>query len=445
LLFTCSCKNTNFLKRNLSKAELEAKFIEKANKIINVKCFYIKNKNVYSLHNLQSKDSDRVVTDLKDDDTAQINFNFCQDTYFSCPQNLNDNTEQSNSTMIYKKGTDICYKLSGSIEGYDNNKNVWEEFEELNQETQIKSTGLILTLAHGDVCAKDTSKYYQIKYKITCDWNVDEDNSEFDFSNFSINNCENTINIKSRDACTLNSFYRLQRLMEDHTVMIGIIVIAIGLFYVFLGVKLIKPTIIITFGIALSLLVVIITFNIFKIEKETTVWIIILIPFIIGMILGAFALKYVKLYFIIQGGCLGYAVGIFAYDLVIKFIKWKPEILYWIVIIACIIIFALLTLWFIKVFLIISTSIIGGFFIIKASSIWIGHFPDEFQIIDLIKNKEWDQLSEISTWHTYLYLSCWVIISVIGMISQFRLNSNRDDSFFRNIGKSNKDDKYRKV
>ena len=74
----------------------------------------------------------------------------------------------------------------------------------------------------------------------------------------------------------------------------------------------------------------------------------------------------------------------------------------------------------------IGTAIIGGYLIIRGASFVIGHYPNESQIIDLIKHKEWDQLKEIRDFYVYLYYIAWILIAIIGTLVQFHLIGNDD-------------------
>ena len=80
--------------------------------------------------------------------------------------------------------------------------------------------------------------------------------------------------------------------------------------------------------------------------------------------------------------------------------------------------------------------------IIKGASLFIGHFPDEQQIIELIKAKEYEQLTDILTYHTYIYLPAWLALTIAGICLQLHLTKGLTDKDF---GGSDKGDKYEKV
>ena len=183
-------------------------------------------------------------------------------------------------------------------------------------------------------------------------------------------------------------------------------------------------------GIALSLLFSLILFSIFTVETELQFWLVVGIPFVVGILIGILLLKLIKIAIFVQAALAGYPIGVFLYQLCIKYIHWRPDILYWIIIILCMILCGVLALFALKWAIIISTSIIGGYMVIKGISIFAGKFPDESEIIALIKAKEYDQLKEMMTWHVYLYLVGWLILTIGGIFLQGRICKNMTDSDF---------------
>ena len=94
-------------------------------KLINIKCLYAKNFNMYSLQALQKKDGDYEIKDTTDERT--VLFNFCQNTF-----------KQTDSTVVKIDGDQII-RLAGSIEGEGNDKNVWTQIGDTKNPTGITS------------------------------------------------------------------------------------------------------------------------------------------------------------------------------------------------------------------------------------------------------------------------------------------------------------------
>jgi hypothetical protein len=224
------------------------------------------------------------------------------------------------------------------------------------------------------------------------------DDTEFEILNkekFNVNSCDNTIVIKSKHACPLVNYYIIAAYLDKYKIYSGIVIIVIGLFLVFLGNKFIKVTILLVGVIATITFVFMIYFTIFKNIGETHVWILLGVGGAVGLVLGFCLCKCVKVFIMILGGYLGYLVSIFIYDLLLNNIHASPQVIYWITTLSCIIVFALLALWLSKVAVVITTSITGGYMVIRGASLYIGGFPSESMVVDLINNEEWDGLQNV--------------------------------------------------
>lgn len=191
------------------------------------------------------------------------------------------------------------------------------------------------------------------------------------------------------------NYYIIQYFFEENKIYLGAVIMIIGAFLLIFGLKFIKITIFVSGIISCITVVTLIYFNIFTNNSTTAVWIVLGIGFLLGVALSWFLLKITNLFFMILGGYLGYTLGILLYNLLLQFIHADPKVIFWVTIIASIIIGALLSLWIVKHILIFGTSITGSYAIIRGASLYIKHFPNESLILDLIQHQEWDQLSKV--------------------------------------------------
>lgn len=125
------------------------------------------------------------------------------------------------------------------------------------------------------------------------------------------------------------------------------------------------------------------------------VFVILGIGICLGLAISYFLINVTVLFVMAVGGYMGYTLGIFMYHLVLDFVHASPEIVYWGTIIVCVILCALIALWAAKHIMIIGTSLGGGYAVIRGASLYIGNFPQETVVIDLIKRNEWDQLNKV--------------------------------------------------
>ena len=293
-------------------------------------------------------------------------------------------------------------------------------------------TGIWVNFTVGDTCTatnKDNYPNYTTKYKITCDKNKKSENIYEimnNFEDFDPNKCLNIIYGSSKFACPVSE-YMLEEVLYKNKYLTCAVLVLIGAFFAFAGGKYIIPTAVIIGGVFFTLIILLIVFNLFTITSATTVWIIIGVSFLIGLFLGGLLSKAVKLLVLIVGAFVGYCAGNFVYEVALRYINTNPDTLYWIVIGVCVVICCIIAHFLFMKALAIGTAIIGGYLIIRGASFVIGHYPNESQMIDLIKHKEWEQLKEIKDNYVYIYYGAWILILIIDTLVQFHL-IGKDDS-----------------
>ena len=402
-----------FLLQNNFMAESNDSKTEDKNPIINVKCFWVNKTNVYQLFALQKKNADYIYESK--DKKSKIIYNFCQDIV-----NTLDG-EKINSNIVYLDDNLKYKRLTGSLSTKGQSpKNTWSVY---NKKVENKNVSVLkISFEEGDEY-KNGEKYKTI---IHLECNKTVNNIELNLQNVSINKRENIIYGRSKHACPINHYYILEFLMNLSPVVTCILACVFGAFLVFLGAKAVKGTVIIVTTLVVVIAGLLLIFTLFTIETERSIFIILGILTIIGFIVGCILIKVVKLFIMILGASLGFSISTFVYDAILPLIKWDAQLLYYVTVVACCILFALIALCVVKHVLIFGTSIIGGYLIIRGSSLIIGKYPNESQLLDLVKHEEWEQIDAISNdSYVYFYLFAWFLISLIGIIIQYK--SNKDD------------------
>ena len=367
-------------------------------KIINIKCLYSKDYSMYSLQALQNKEEDYEITDKNG---KKVFFNFCQNT------NKNDD-----STFVQIDGDKII-RLAGSIEGEDNKKNRWTKI--VNETEEL---GLSIALVPGDKCGKGN---HQTTVEIICDDSVDK-YDEFVFS--SNDTCTHLLKFKSVYGCALRSSYLFIKLLQDFKYVFCIIFVIVGVAVCFFGNRYLKYAIVIISAFSICYIATAALLNFFPnfITTELGLILCLVIFLVFGCVIGFILNKTQKLIVLVLGGFLGYASAKFVYQIVQNYVEFDPEVLYYICMIACIIVGAALGYFFADVIIIVSTSVFGGYVAMRGVSFVAEHYLDEGYIIDLIKSKEWEQLKEIRDGWTYAYLAMWLVLSAAGIFIQCKSN-----------------------
>jgi hypothetical protein len=248
----------------------------------------------------------------------------------------------------------------------------------------------------GEVCESDKSKNYKTTYEMEC--LKDQKEVVFDVLNqgeVDIDKCENTIKIRTTEACPKLNYYIITYFLNEYKIYAGIVIIIIGSFLVFFGIKFIKVSVLVVTTLITITVLFIIYFNIFHPTSVLSVWILLGVGTALGLLLGFVFRKMVKGFILIIGGYIGYLISIFLYDILLNNIHASPQVIFWLTTVGCVVVFALLALWMSKVAVAIATAIIGSYMVIRGASFYLGKFPSESLVMDLISNEEWESLEKV--------------------------------------------------
>ena len=129
----------------------------------------------------------------------------------------------------------------------------------------------------------------------------------------------------------------------------------------------------------------------------------------------------------ILGGYTGYMLGLFLYNMIFIQINSNPGLVYWLVLISSIILCCVLANIFINHEIIVSTSFIVLYAIIRGVSLYANGFPNEFYIMDLIKKGETEELKMDLRPVVYAYLSSWIILTGLGIFIQYKYRATEEE------------------
>lgn len=381
-------------------------------KIINVKCLWAHKYDMYSLQTLQNKEKDYEVAYGE----GKVIFNLCQNTITKY------NNSASESTALYEDTPGHLVKISGSIEGEGEIKNVWNELIEDDE------TGVIIHLVDGEECVE--GQRHLTDLKIYCDPEVLEDDflGTVNLTDFNGGECEHIIAARSFYGCKLNSLYLLKRLFGAYKYPIAVLFIIVGIFLCLFGARYITITVMVTCSFIGSYLltVLILSFYPDMVNTESRVWLFIGGGLLLGLVAGWYLKGEVRGYVVLLGGVLGYSSATFVYQIVQDYITWDPEMLYYITLGVCCMAGLLLGMCMYKVILTFGTALFGGYVAMRGASFIFGNYLDEQQVMDLIKNKEWEQLKQIRGNYVYAYLGSWALMTVVGTFIQCRYANKKN-------------------
>lgn len=396
--------------KNQSTAEIKLRDIK-----FSVKCMLVDDFNLYDISNLG-------VNFLKDNKRAynqtingtNIFYNFCYDL-----QKINGcNYDKKQMFAVKKEGnTTTCEPLANSI----NQGNKWNtgknnsdgsKFLQIELNTDKKNNHKIYYILKCND-KQESLKFYQDRSYYKKEIKKDNETTY-----------ETVLFFETKEACEKYNFYAIWQFINEYYYIFASLIIAFGLFNCILGCKLAKYTtfLLILFG------VVVLSFFLFQFIlpsgcAEWVIWVILVVGVIVGCAIGVLVFKYHdKFMSFLVGGLAGFLLGEFLFNLFGNLINANSTLINILFIIISIIVAILLAFWLKDIIIILATSFIGAYSLIRGISIFAGHFPSEFTIIDLKNRGEKEQLDELITWRVYVYLVFIVFTFCLSIFIQIKIN-----------------------
>lgn len=281
------------------------------------------------------------------------------------------------------------------------------------------SNGIQLTLLNGDTYSLSyaNSRYYQAIFKIFCTKN----SIPVPFLIDEITNDQNQFLIIGRSpaGCPIVENNPVYQFILDNQIVLGIIMIIIGFIECFLGLAIIKETIFFigfftTFGFFMMISG---EFFLTTSSGAFTSWILILIAILIGGAVGYISTSLPKIGFMCLGFWIGFILGFIVNNLFLYKIQIDPPgLLLYVIMVMFGCIFALLSACLWRHIVIVGTSFLGAYLVIRSLSLYIGSYPNELSVPKQIKFQE----IEYVDWPFYIYFIFILFLTTMGMILQFR-------------------------
>lgn len=290
-----------------------------------------------------------------------------------------------------------------------------------------------ITFPPGDECNSLTKENYEIKMKFICDESLPLGVFSPIYESFNISEkiCKNNLEIRTANgklkinkkkiflatllnlnkkiyliiACSITNHFPLLVFLQRYKIFLGVVMIIGGFFMLILGTKFVQVTFVITLG-SIFVQFALMLYESFHIEDTNPdyIWIFLGIGFCLGVGIAYFALSVITLVKLSIGGYLGYIFSAIVYQFVLRYIHLSsPEVLYWITVLLCIIIGCFLITILVKEVMIVATSFIGSYVVIKGISLYAGRFPNEQVIFEMLKNEEYDQLADVNNFANFFF------------------------------------------
>jgi len=289
----------------------------------------------------------------------------------------------------------------------------------------------------GNLTSTDGSSSYNVQINLTCNsstsWFITSPPS------YNTDNQSIVIYASSSYACTKFSAALIWQFMGQYKAVFVPIFVIIGLFECFFGLRMLKPTLFIV-GAAASYFIIMLFFFAVFVQTNTstqTELILALVAFLPALAIGYFCVLFEKVGIFGLGGWFGVLLGLILYEAIVAQLhpaEWIVYVLLSVLGLAC----GALTLFIFKDVVIFATGLLGSYAAIRAASVLIGGYPNEFEVYHNIEATG----SAGVSWPFYVYLVFMIGLAIGGVVFQFKAKKEEQDDEERDIYRQNLPDTY---
>jgi hypothetical protein len=231
------------------------------------------------------------------------------------------------------------------------------------------------------------------------------------------------INGASSSGCHLASLNALIDFFAQNMTAFAILFGVIGLILTFFGLKMVNLAVFVIAATAGTLITGTLLFEFTSAQNAPWIlWTIFGVSLLLGLALGFVALKFEKAAYFLVGGVLGVVGGLMLYNAVLShFLAGQGidgTVPFYITLVICAVIGGGVALLILADILIIATSVIGAYMVVRAISCFAGHFPSESAVANGLAT--YDVI-------TYVYLVGIVVLAGLGMFFQFSTKPKKDE------------------
>lgn len=238
------------------------------------------------------------------------------------------------------------------------------------------------------------------------------------------------VKIVSSHSCYEWSANPLMKWLDAHSYWFGWVLVGLGVFVGLFGKKLFKPAICLTGTLVFTMISSMFLFSVFFGRDTGAVapWLVFVGCAVAGVIVGLILAFLVRFGVGVLAGWGGFCLGLILYNTFIYKIDGDGKVAFWCTTIGLGVIAGLLSLWLFWHAIILSTSIIGAYGIIRGVSMYAGGFPDEMELYYLLKMGKLENIPAAF----YIYLTFFILISILFVIFQYKKFGSSGDSAHSN-------------
>ena len=145
-------------------------------------------------------------------------------------------------------------------------------------------------------------------------------------------------------------------------------------------------------GFMIAAVVILVLFFVFVIKPDTDqtmYWIMLAVIVVVGACFASLVICAVNLGFFCLGAFAGFVVGLLFYNSCLHSLDNSSGVVFYVTVSVCALLLGLVGVWLLDTIFIFATSIIGGYFFVRAFTFVCGHYPNEFTIAKMIREMDY--------------------------------------------------------
>lgn len=375
---------------------------------IKYQCSFLEKNTIFSYKIAEQFDQNLNFVPIPEQPTTRVYFTFCGDVGITCSNFGAEDLTGPALLAVPNEGEDTftCTRLSS------------KDWEDVKVEYQKSGDGdrkkdyLRLNWEGGQQCP--AGKDWEFTIDVLC-----TDNEEPPFLTYEggfDDTCHVKTSFNSRLGCAIVNFNIIWDFLQDNEYIFAGVLLALGLFLLLVGYRLLIITLFIAGCIAATAALVILSYQwIVPDDAENYIgWVVLGVSFVIGCFVGFIVAKYRKFGVFCLAVWGGVTLGLLLNNAVMRYAD--SQALFWVVIVGCGIVCGILSCFIFVPLTIACCSLAGGYAFVRGIAVFAGHFPNEMQIIDQIK----EGIVPKTEWQFWAYLAGILILAIIGFIFQWK-------------------------
>lgn len=224
--------------------------------------------------------------------------------------------------------------------------------------------------------------------------------------------------------CPTLQLSKLWEVISDNKYILIVLMIGVGVLLCFFGLKIYNPTLfIIGYITGFALVVVIMGEFVIRYDSDSVMaYACLVIAMLVGVLVGYVTVSVPKAGFFALGTWLGVVIALLLYNAVLYKISTNhDEIVLWVTVALCAGSMGVMSCFYYRYCVIICTSFIGSYCLIRPLGWILGDFPNELEIAQEIK---YGTLTSVPALY-YLYFALIIIIGLVGLKFQYSMYLER--------------------